>query len=274
MKFTKISPDIQRTLQDTLKNYHPIELIIAALDRAGATVLLVGGAVRDLLLSLPVKDLDIEVHGLALPELEKILKQFGPVSLVGKSFGVLRVHGLDIDWSLPRSDSGGRKPTVTVDPHLSLHDAFIRRDLTVNAMGINLKTFELIDPFDGLADLQNKILRTPDVQFFAQDPLRLFRVMQFIGRFNMQPDKQLNDICAAMDISTISTERIELEFEKLLLKSARPSLGIRWLRQIGRLKEIMPELYRTIGVEQNREFHPEGDVFEHTMQAIDAAAHA
>jgi len=272
MKFTKITSDIQRTLQELLKNYQPIQQIIDTVAQAGGTVLLVGGAVRDLLLHIPVKDLDIEVHGLALEQLETVLKQFGPVSLVGKSFGVLRLHGLDADWSVPRSDSAGRKPTVTFDPNLDLQGAFIRRDLTINALGINLQTFELIDPFNGAHDLHNKLLSAPDKDFFAQDPLRLFRVMQFIGRFAMQPDAQLNTICASMDISTISTERIEIEFEKLLLKSARPSLGIKWLREIARLQEIMPELYRTIGIEQNVEYHPEGDVFEHTMQAIDAAA--
>ena len=88
----------------------------------------------------------------------------------------------------------------------------------------------------------------------------------------MQPDSELNALCATMDISQISAERIHAEFDKLFTLSTRPSLGLRWLRAIGRLQEILPELYHTIGIQQDPLWHPEGDVFEHTMQAIDAAA--
>ena len=210
------------------------------------------------------------MHGITLDQLQAILSEFGPVSLVGKAFGVLRLHGLDIDWSLPRSDSSGRHPEVKIDSNMKLEDAFKRRDLTINAMGIDLSTFELVDPWGGSADLQKGILRAPDAQLFKEDPLRLFRVMQFIGRFGFTPDKELNQLCAHMDLKGISVERIESEFDKLFLKSAQPSLGLRWLRQIGRLKEIFPELAATIGIKQEPEWHPEGDVFEHSMQALDA----
>lgn len=272
MNSTKIDPMIQRKITDLMVRYQPLEQIVAAISHAGGRALLVGGAVRDLLLGLPVKDMDIEVHGLTLEQLEQLLKQFGPVSLVGKVFGVLRVHGLDADWSLPRTDSSGRKPTVVVDPHMGIKEAFRRRDLTINAMGIDLHTHELLDPFGGQEDLKKQLLRSPDPQFFEQDPLRLFRVMQFIGRFDMQPDKELNAICEKMDITSVSVERIEQEFYKLFLKSKRPSLGIRWLDEIGRLKEIMPELAATKAIVQEPYWHPEGDVFEHTMQTVDAAA--
>jgi len=102
--------------------------------------------------------------------------------------------------------------------------------------------------------------------------LRFFRVMQFISRFEMMPDKELERVCKTMDLSTISTERIDDEFKKLLLKSRRPSLGIRWFHDIGRLKEILPELAATIDVPQRPDYHPEGDLFEHSMQTLDAAA--
>ncbi len=212
------------------------------------------------------------MYGLTTDQLEKILRSFGPVSLVGKSFGVLRLHGLDIDWSLPRADSAGRKPTVVIDPTMSFEQAFRRRDLTINAVGIDLHTYELIDPFNGQQDLTNKLLRPTDVQLFTEDPLRFFRVMQFIGRFEMEPTESLNVLCTKMDISHVSIERIETEFEKLLLKSVHPSRGIRWIATIGRLQDVLPELAATVGVAQNPQWHPEGDVFEHTMQALDAAA--
>lgn len=205
-------------------------------------VLIVGGTVRDFFLKKSGSDLDFEVYHISFYRLQQILSQFGPVSLVGKSFGVLRLHSLDADWSTPRKDSSGRKPKIDLDPNMSFEQAFKRRDLTINAMGIDVKTFELIDPFGGLSDLKNKILRSPDTDFFVQDPLRLFRVMQFAARFDMQPDSELNAVCKTMDISTISTERIDEEFKKLFLKSEKPSIGLRWLNTIDRFLELFSEL--------------------------------
>lgn len=272
MKFTKINPSVQKIVQDLLAHYPLVKKIVRDIVTQHGQVLLVGGAVRDILMGIPVKDLDIEVHGVSIEQLQKILEKYSPVSLVGKSFGVLRLHGLDIDWSLPRTDSAGRKPEVIIDPDMSIQDAFKRRDLTINAMAIDLHTYELIDPFHGLQDSKQGILRAPDAALFIEDPLRFFRVMQFIGRFEMNPDDTLDKICASMSLQGISTERIESEFDKLLLKSKRPSLGIRWLKKIGRLQEILPELAATIDVPQEPSWHPEGDVFEHSMQALDAAA--
>lgn len=272
MKYIKIDEKTQKRFSETLLNYPLINPIVERITEEGGFALLVGGAVRDMLLDIPCKDLDIEVHGLSLEKLEKILGEFGPVSLVGKAFGVLRLHGLDIDWSVPRTDSTGRKPLVELDPHMSIERAFARRDLTINAMGINIKTKELVDPFNGLNDLRHGILRAPVPQLFVEDPLRFFRVMQFVGRFEMKPDDTLNDICAHMDVSGVSRERIETEFNKLFLKSKRPSLGIVWLDTIHRLKDILPELAATKGIQQEPTWHPEGDVFEHTKQALDAAA--
>jgi len=162
------------------------------------------------------------------------------VSFVGKSFGVLRLHGVDIDWSLPRQDSSGRHPIVAYDPYMSYEQAFIRRDLTMNAMGIDMQTYELIDLYGGLNDIQHKILRSPDLNFFIQDPLRLLRVMQFSGRFEMNVDPALSDVCENMDLSAISQERIEQEFSKLFLQSVHPSMGLQWLVQVNRFHDFFP----------------------------------
>lgn len=248
-----------------------IDQIVNFLIASGARVYVVGGAVRDVLLQLPVHDIDIEVHALTPEQLEKILSQFGAVHFDGKSFGVFRINGVPIDWALPRRDSSGRKPVVQVDPNMDIASALRRRDLTMNAMAVDLATGELVDPFGGIKDLKNKVLATPDPDFFIQDPLRFYRVMQFIARFGMQPTDELNALCKTMDISAISAERIHAEFDKLVMLSNRPSLGIRWLQQIDRLKEVLPELHVTVGIPQEKDWHPEGDVFEHTMQAMDAA---
>jgi len=272
MKSTKITTKIQRAVHTIMEQYALVRTIVDDIRNHGGTAYLVGGAVRDIVLDKPLKDLDIEVHGLALDPVKTILETYGFVDLVGKSFGVLRVHHLDVDWSLPRTDSVGRKPMVHIDPHMGIEAALRRRDLTMNAMALDLHMFQLIDPFGGFTDISERKLRTPDVTFFVEDPLRFYRVMQFIGRFEMMPDNELNDICAKMSLKGLSQERICDEFEKLLLKSAQPSLGLRWLVSIGRIYELLPELGALLTVQQEPVWHPEGNVFEHTMQVIDAAA--
>jgi len=259
-------------LANLIARYPELPPLLQAIKESSATAYLVGGAVRDLLLGATVDDLDIEVHGLELEQLRDILGQYGNVLLVGTSFGVLTIEGSSIDWALPRKDAAGRKPQVVVNPFMEISEALKRRDLTINAMAIDLHTGKFIDPFLGREDLAAGILRSPDEQFFTEDPLRFYRVMQFIGRFSMMPDEELTQVCKRMTINTISRERIEKEFEKLLLKSSQPSRGIRWLRSIGRLQEILPELSLTEGTPQDPQWHPEGSVFEHLMQAVDAAA--
>lgn len=239
----KVANTIQLCVSKIVKNQRFVKDIFTSIFNQGGKVILVGGAVRDLFLQKEMKDLDFEVYGLSLEQLQKILQQHGIVSLIGKSFGVLRLHGLDVDWSLPRKDSSGRHPIVEYDPNMSFEQACIRRDLTINAMGIDMQTFELIDLYGGLQDLQNKILRSPDINFFAQDPLRLLRVMQFVGRFEMSVDENLSKLCSAMDMSAVSQERIEQEFSKLFLQSSHPSLGLRWLLSIHKFHDFLPDVH-------------------------------
>lgn len=271
-----------------------IQEIIRSIDIAGGVPYFVGGCVRDLVLGCELKDFDIEVHKLSLEQLQAVLEQFGHVRLVGKKFGVLRIDGFDVDWSLPRRDSKGRKPVVHIDPTMMIADACRRRDVTMNALALDarqaLKVLgtlgdvqqeliaHIIDSWGGLDDIKHKRLRAVDADLFIEDPLRFFRVMQFIGRFEMEPDQELNHICATMELHDtvldvpLALERIYEEFKKLLLKSSRPSYGFEWLKKIGRLKEVLPELAQLVGVQQRPEYHPEGDAFVHTMQALDLAA--
>ena len=280
---TKLASEVKRSLDGLLKKVPRVRDIARSIESSGGRAILVGGVVRDLLRmhyvtnvqnvrAIDFKDLDVELHGLSPGQLEDILRQHGTVDQVGKAFGVFRVRGLDADWSLPRSDSVGRKPQVTIDSAMSFEQACLRRDLTVNAMGIDILTYELLDPCGGGADLKAGVLRSPDIDRFADDPLRFYRVMQFIGRLAMEPDDELSNLCARMAIDEVSRERIGDEFGKLFLKSVSPSRGIRWVARIGRLPEVFLELAATIGVQQDPGWHPEGDVFEHTMQTLDAAA--
>jgi tRNA nucleotidyltransferase (CCA-adding enzyme) len=155
---------------------------------------------------------------------------------------------------------------------MGIEAAARRRDLTINSMAIDPFTHELLDPFDGLKDLEGKILRATDPDLFVEDPLRFFRVMAFTGRLGMRVDPALSKICEEMDFNGAAKERIEEEFTKLFLKGSHPSLGLRWLQSIGRLFEILPGLEDIVGLEQDPIWHPEGDVWEHTLQVVDAAA--
>jgi tRNA nucleotidyltransferase (CCA-adding enzyme) len=257
-------------------NFTLLEPLINAISGAGGRAYLVGGAVRDFLLGFSLKDLDIEVHGLELDMIKKILAKFGHVNEVGKSFGVLKIRlqqgQPEIDFSLPRTDSIGRKPKVDIDPTMTIEKALRRRDLTMNAMAIDLISNQLHDPFGGEKDLRDNTLRCPDAELFVEDPLRFYRVMQFIGRFEMEPDAQLTTLCRTMDVAHVSRERIEEEIKKLMLKADEPSRGFRWVFQLGRMQELFPELAVLAKTVQSPKHHPEGDVFEHTMQVIDAAA--
>ncbi len=262
----------ERSLLHEILEKTGINPVILALRNIGAQVYCVGGAVRDLLLGQVAQDVDIEVHAIDEEILISVLSQFGSVGLQGKSFGVFRIASFDIDWSLPRSDGPGRRPVVTLDPYMGIVTALLRRDVTMNALAIDLFSMTLIDPYGGERDLSEGSLRAVSADTFIEDPLRFYRVMQFVARFAMTPDSQLNELCSNIDLTGVARERVEKEFEKMFLLASTPSAGIRWIAKIGRLNELYPELGMLIGIPQNPKWHPEGDVFEHTMQVLDAVA--
>ncbi len=274
MNSTKVERIVQKVMKQIEEEFPLIKKIINDLhsEKKDTACFLVGGAVRDAFLDMPIKDLDIEVYGIALDDLESFLRQYGFVRKVGKVFGVFKIDGIPVDWSLPRIDGVGRKPSIQIDSQLSYQQAFSRRDITINAIGINLLNGQIVDPFNGIEDLKNKILRAVNNNFFQEDPLRYFRIMQFIARFNFLPDEKLYEIGKCMNLSDISSDRIKEEFYKLFIMGKKPSLGLQWLVDTDRLKDILPELHGLIGLEQDVNWHPEGDVFEHTKQAVDAAA--
>ena len=249
--------------------------IARAVDAAGGRALAVGGYVRDGLLGHASKDWDIEVFGLDLDALQAVLERFGRVIAVGRAFGVLRLAELDVDFSLPRRDSkvgpGHRGFDVEVDPTLDFETASRRRDLTVNSMGLDPLTEELLDPHGGRADLEAGTLRAVDPATFPEDPLRGLRVAQFSARLVMEPDAELVALCRRLDLSEVSPERILEEFRKLLLQGMRPSLGLAFLRGSGLLRHF-PELEALVGVPQDPAWHPEGDVWTHNLMVVDEAA--
>lgn len=205
--------------------FKPVERIVATLEDAGATCFLVGGAVRDYLLGVPSKDLDIEVHGKD-PEwvLAYIMDLGVRVDEVGKAFGVLKVthNGETFDFSFPRTErktTGGHTGfDVTVDPFLGIEKALSRRDFTINAIAMRTDG-SLVDPFGGIKDLIAKRLRHVGPAF-SEDPLRILRGVQFAARFGFFVDPETAQLCHELspELDSISIERVWGEFEKIGLK--------------------------------------------------------
>ena len=255
----------------------PLLDLLRALRDAGGRPYVVGGAVRDFRLGLPVKDWDVECYGLPASTLRETLAKAARVELVGESFGVFKVAGLpgagEVDVSLPRRDSktgvGHRGFSIEGDPDLPIEEAARRRDFTINAMLADPFSGELIDPFHGAEDLDRRLLRVVDAETFGDDSLRVLRGAQLAARFELAATPETHRICSGVSLVDLPAERISGEIEKLLLRAAKPSIGFRLLLGWGRLGEVAPELLPTIGCPQEPKWHPEGDVFTHTMQAID-----
>ena len=252
------------------------ERIAADVAKAGGRVYYVGGFVRDAMLGKTCKDIDVEVYGIAPETLREILAAHGEVLEKGVSFGVLGLRHSDLDIAMPRKErrtgEGHRDFDVSVDPFMSTREASMRRDFTINAMMRDVLTGELIDHWGGQSDLEHRIIRCVNPQTFQEDALRVFRAAQFAARLNARIDPDTLELCASIDVTQITRERVFEELHKALMKSARPSVFFRELRRMDHLKEFFPELEACIGVEQNPKFHPEGDVFEHTMLVVDCAA--
>jgi tRNA nucleotidyltransferase (CCA-adding enzyme) len=235
--------------------------------------LVVGGWVRDRLLGTDSKDLDMEVFGVPVRELPALLTPFGKVEPIGQSFPVYKIGTIDI--GLPRRESkagrGHKGFVVEGDPAMSIEDAARRRDFTVNAISWDPLTDQYEDPFGGRDDLRRKILRAVDLRTFGDDSLRVLRAVQFAARFEMTIDEPTKALCRSIRLDDLPPERIWGEIEKLLLRASRPSIGFALALELGVVDQLFPEMKALVGCEQEPEWHPEGDVWIHTLQVIDQA---
>ncbi|MFX4211739.1 CCA tRNA nucleotidyltransferase [Aliarcobacter butzleri] len=215
--------------------------------------MLVGGCVRDSFLNKKIKDYDIEIFNFdSLEILEKSLKKFGNVNLVGKSFGVLtlKIDEYDFDFSLPRIEKKvGNSHTdfeVSTNANLSFKEAAIRRDFTINAIGYDYFKNEILDPFGGINDLKNKIIKHIDDKTFIEDSLRIYRSVQFASRFEFKIDENTKILCKKIvssgELKFLPKERVFEELKKLFLKSKKPSLGLNLLKE-----------FNIMNIEQNLE---------------------
>ncbi len=257
-----------------------VKEISAILRLKDAKAIVVGGSVRDHFLKLTIKDYDIEVYGLKrVEELEDILKEYGSVNLVGKSFGVLkfRYDGEEYDFSFPRREKktgvGHRGFDIYCDGSLSFKEASLRRDFTINAMGYDIEKDEFLDPYDAKKDMRDKTLRHIDSKTFIEDPLRVYRAVQFCARFQYRLASETFELCLSMVeqgmLDELPKERVYEEFKKLLLKSSKPSIGFELMRKLGIVKRYYPEFDAIIDVPQSKKWHPEGDVWVHTLMSVD-----
>lgn len=241
---------------------------------AGGRAMLNGGCVRDELMGVEPKDFDVEVYGVEPSRLLEIVGEFGEVNAVGESFAVYKI-GHDLDVSLPRrerkSGVGHRGFIIEGDPSMSFPEACSRRDFTVNAILKDAQSGEIVDPFDGRGDIERKVLRMVSRQTFGEDSLRVLRAAQFAARFNFSVEAGTVETCRSIDVTDLPKERIWGEFEKLLLRAAQPSIGMKLLYEFGVFRQLFPEIQAMVGVPQEPEWHPEGDVDVHTMMVVDEA---
>jgi tRNA nucleotidyltransferase (CCA-adding enzyme) len=230
-----------------LKYPDKLNIIFDKLEKLNIKPLIIGGYVRDFLLHIPSKDIDIEIYGVdSFNELEKILAEFGDVNSVGKSFGVCKLHidDLELDFSLPRSDSknnnGHKGFQVTVNPNLDFITATSRRDFTINAIAFDIQEKKFLDPFHGKKDLNSKIIKAVCLEKFAEDPLRILRAVGFATRLEFTIEKNLFNLLKKMIqnklLDELPQERIFMEIEKVLLKSSKSSHFFNLLRDLNEKK--------------------------------------
>ena len=254
-----------------------IEQEIAKLVREkGGRVFYVGGFVRDKFLGIENKDVDIEVHGIEPGTLFDILKSVGEPISFGESFGIYSLKGHEIDIAMPRTEhkkgNGHRDFEVEIDPYIGEENAAKRRDFTMNALMEDVLTGEVLDFFGGQRDIQEKTVRHVNDESFAEDPLRVLRGAQFASRFGFEIAPETISLCQGIDLEYLTKERVEGELKKALLKGKKPSVFFESLRKMDQLDFWFPELKKLIGLEQDPVFHPEGDVWNHSMEVLDRAA--
>jgi tRNA nucleotidyltransferase (CCA-adding enzyme) len=267
--------------------------IAEAVRDAGGRALVVGGWVRDRLRhstsgrpervegrGMPSKDIDLEVFGIPQDRLAPLLARFGRVEAVGQSFPVYKVvtggpGGEALDVALPRRESkkgrGHKGFEVVGDPFMSIEDAARRRDFTVNAIGWDPLTGRYEDPCGGREDIARRVLRAVDPDTFGDDSLRVLRAVQFAARFEFSLHDDTAALCRRIPLDDLPAERVWGELEKLLLLAERPSIGFALALDLGVIDAVLPELRSLIGCEQEPEWHPEGDVWTHTLMVIDKA---
>lgn len=232
----------------------------------GGKTYFVGGFVRDILMNKEPNDIDIEIFGIEEQKLQEVLKSVGSLKDISSSFEIYNLTGSNLDITLPRSSDD------TVNPFISEKEAAKRRDFTMNTVMKNVLSREILDFYGGAKDIENKKIRATCDESFSADPLRVFRMADFCARFNFTPDEHTKELAKEVDLSNLKRERVFEELKKALLKSEKPSVFFETLREINALDVWFPEVKALINIEQNPKWHPEGNVWNHTMLVLNEAA--
>ena len=264
-------------LANDLKRYDFLNTATDVAEKMNLSVYLVGGFVRDLLLKRVSEDIDVLIIGDGNLYAKELAKQLGVEKVVTyKTFGTahFEYENLDFEFVAARKESyqrDSRKPRVTIG---TFKDDINRRDFTINtlAVSVNKKDFgKLIDTYDAIEDIQNKIIKTPidPLRTFNDDPLRILRAYRFASQLNFTIDESINIAASKLKdrLEIISQERITDEFLKILA-SPKPSIGLKLLYDSGVMEIIFPEIANLAGVDQRNDYHHK-DVFLHTCEVVD-----
>ena len=252
--------------------------ISSVADELGVECYVVGGYVRDIFLERPSNDIDVVVVGSGIEVASVLTKQLGKQAhlSVFRNFGTAQVkyHHMEVEFVGARKESyshDSRKPIVE---NGTLEDDQNRRDFTINAMAIclNKSRFgELVDPFNGIADLEDGIIATPlDPEItFSDDPLRMMRCIRFATQLNFQIEEETFDALQRMAerIKIVSGERIEVELNKIMM-APHPSVGFEYLQRSGLLQIILPEL-AALDIVEKRDGRAHKNNFYHTLEVLE-----
>lgn len=248
-----------------------IKSIANKIEQAGGKLYLVGGAVRDELLGKATHDEDYCVTGITFEEFQNL---FPEAHIRGKAFSVFDMQGKE--FALARTESkqgkGHKEFEIKANPNITIEQDLARRDITINAIAKDVLTGEIIDPFNGRKDLQNKIIRAT-TEHFKEDPLRVYRVARFAAKLKFSVEKETINMMTELknELESLSEERVFAEFSKAL-QSEKPSIFFEVLKEANLLDIHFKEIKDLIGAEQPPEHHPEGDAYNHTMLVLDMAS--
>lgn len=245
-----------------------IEKIAELIEKAGGRLYLVGGAVRDSLLNRPIFDRDYCVVGLSKKE---FLGLFPNAHIRGKAFEVFDLE--ENEFALARTEKkiglGHKEFEITTNKNITIEEDLKRRDITINAIAKDVLTEEIIDPFNAIYDIKNKIIRAVG-KSFLEDPLRVYRTARFASQLEFEVEESTLQLMNGLrdELGTLSKERVFVEFKKAL-GSDKPSTFFNVLRKANVLDIHFKEIYNLIGSLQPEKYHPEGDSYNHTMIAVD-----
>lgn len=248
-----------------------IKRIATKIKEKGGKLYLVGGAVRDKLLKQEIHDEDYCVVGISAEEFRDL---FSESIIRGKSFEVFELDRKEFAMARTEKKNGiGHKEfEITANKEITIEQDLARRDITINSIAEDILTGELIDPFNGKSDLENKIIRATTGNF-KEDPLRVYRVARFATTLQFEVEEETLKMMNSLkdELNTLSPERVFMEFSKALSKQ-KPSIFFEVLKKANVLDVHFKEIYDLIGALQPIEHHPEGDSFNHTMLVVDKAA--